>query len=295
MIDDPFFVVGPASLSFSGGRTSAYMLWRVLQAHGGRLPDDIVVTFANTGKEREETLRFVHECGSRWGVRINWLEWRSGKPGFEEVGFNSASRKGEPFAALIASKQRLPNWQERWCTGYLKVKTMHAFNTSIGRKLGEFAEVIGLRYDEGSRILTGEAAATKSGRRVVYPLGDAGITKSDVMAFWRQQPFDLGLKPHQGNCDLCFLKGRGLRKRIIRDDPKAADWWAEQERLTDGFFDRRDRVQKLVAEVADTPEFDLDGVAPEYDAECGDSCGGDSLVEIGALQAFYERRHIAAE
>jgi hypothetical protein len=51
-------------VSFSGGRTSAYMLWRALQAYGGKLPDDHVVAFANTGKEREETLRFVHECGA---------------------------------------------------------------------------------------------------------------------------------------------------------------------------------------------------------------------------------------
>lgn len=289
-MSDQFQIAGPASISFSGGRTSAYMLWRIVQAHGGALPDDVVVTFANTGKEREETLRFVHECGSRWGVRIHWVEWRPGKPGFEEVGFNSASRRGEPFAALIASKKRLPNWQERWCTGYLKVKAMHAFNASLGRELGSFAEVIGLRDDEGPRILTGEAAAKKSGRRVAYPLADAGITKPDVMAFWRRQPFDLQLKPHEGNCDLCFLKGRGLRKRIIRDNPDVADWWLEQERLTAGFFDRRDRVAELVAEVHRNPELQFVEEAAEYDTECGDSCGGDSPWELDFLQREYERR-----
>ncbi len=64
-MSDPFHITGPALISFSGGRTSGYMLWRILQAHGGTLPDDVYVTFANTGKEREETLRFVYECGSR--------------------------------------------------------------------------------------------------------------------------------------------------------------------------------------------------------------------------------------
>jgi 3'-phosphoadenosine 5'-phosphosulfate sulfotransferase (PAPS reductase)/FAD synthetase len=74
---NPFLVQGPAVISFSGGRTSAFMLHEILAAHGGALPSDIIVGFANTGKEREETLRFVHECGSRWNVDIHWIEWRN--------------------------------------------------------------------------------------------------------------------------------------------------------------------------------------------------------------------------
>ncbi len=63
MNGNPYLITGPALISFSGGRTSAYMLWQILAAHGGQLPDDVHICFANTGKEREETLRFVHECG----------------------------------------------------------------------------------------------------------------------------------------------------------------------------------------------------------------------------------------
>lgn len=61
---NPYFITGPALISFSGGRTSGYMLRHILDAHDGTLPDDVVVTFANTGKEREETLRFVHDCAT---------------------------------------------------------------------------------------------------------------------------------------------------------------------------------------------------------------------------------------
>ncbi len=61
---DPFLISGPAVISFSGGRTSAYMLWRILRAHGGALPDDVVVCFANTGREMSATLDFVRECGA---------------------------------------------------------------------------------------------------------------------------------------------------------------------------------------------------------------------------------------
>src|SRR4051812_1905322 len=102
LIGNPFAITRPALISFSGGRTSAFMLWNIIQAHGGALPDEVVVAFANTGKEREETLRFVHACGVRWSVNIHWLEWRPMPQRFEEVGFNSAARAGEPFEGLIA-------------------------------------------------------------------------------------------------------------------------------------------------------------------------------------------------
>lgn len=55
---DPFKITEPTCISFSGGRTSAYMLWRVLQSNGG-LPKEAIVCFANTGKEDEATLQFV--------------------------------------------------------------------------------------------------------------------------------------------------------------------------------------------------------------------------------------------
>lgn len=268
-MSDPFRVEGPARISFSGGRTSAYMLHRILDAHDGVLPGNAVVAFANTGKEREETLRFVHECGVRWGVKIHWLEWRA--DGFEHVGFNSASRNGEPFAQLLKGKSFLPNWQARFCTQHLKVEVLNGFAAELGWVPGEYSEVIGLRYDEGMRVMRGLENADKRGIRCVYPLSKAKVTKADVMAFWAMQPFDLGLEPWEGNCDLCFMKGRGIRKRIIADDPTRADWWAAQEAMTGGFFDRRDRYAALAAEVKQSPTlFEPDDF--EHDAECGLHC-----------------------
>ncbi len=37
------------------------------------LPSDAIVCFANTGKEEEATLQFVHDCAKNWGVEIHWL------------------------------------------------------------------------------------------------------------------------------------------------------------------------------------------------------------------------------
>lgn len=73
---NPFRIEGPAVISFSGGRTSGLMLRRILDAHDGALPPDVFVVFANTGKERGETLDFVRDCAVHWDVRIRWVERR---------------------------------------------------------------------------------------------------------------------------------------------------------------------------------------------------------------------------
>jgi len=273
----PYLIDGPAVISFSGGRTSGYMLFKIVEAYGGELPSDIVVAFANTGKEREETLRFVHECGVRFGVRIRWLEWRDISVGYEEVGYNSASRMGEPFDALIRKKKRLPNWQERWCTSFLKLKPLFGLAATFGWAAGQYAEVVGLRNDEGLRIFKGMANAEKNGHRMLYPLARAKVDKATVMEFWSRMDFDLGLEPHEGNCDLCFMKGRGIKKRIIRARPDLAGWWSDKEsqqkgKQERGWFDRRDSIAGLAEEVRRAPDFFDESDGYEHDVECGLHC-----------------------
>jgi hypothetical protein len=95
-----------------------------------------------------------------------------------------------------------------------------------------------LRADEPRRVARMREATQKRQDRwdVALPLADAGVTLLDVNEFWSRQQFDLRLRPHEGNCDLCFLKGIGKRRQIIRDRPDLAEWWIEQERRTGGTF-----------------------------------------------------------
>lgn len=220
---DPFLVRGPAVIGFSGGRTSAYMLWRIIQAHGGTLPDDVVVAFDNTGREMEATLNFIARCASEWGVHVVWLEFRRrAQDGYEIVSHNSASRNGEPFTALIAAKHMLPNPMMRFCTEELKIRTTRRWVKAV---LGwsTWTEVIGLRADEPRRL-----AKMRPG--VVAPLAVAKITKPDVLEFWATQPFDLELAgPWEGNCDGCFLKSRAAKMRMFRDHPARMAWWPKTE------------------------------------------------------------------
>ncbi|WP_244101674.1 hypothetical protein [Burkholderia ambifaria] len=78
---------------------SAYLLFLLLKANGG-LPPGAIVLFCNTGKEEEATLVFIREIAWRWGVPVIWLEYRD-DGGFEVVTFETASRHGKPYEAVV--------------------------------------------------------------------------------------------------------------------------------------------------------------------------------------------------
>jgi len=234
---DHFKIEGPAAISFSGGRTSGYMLWRILQAHGGTLPDDVKVIFANTGKEMPETLDFVRDCGTHWNVPITWVEYRAktgeGKQ-YAIVDYETASRDGEPFAALIDDRKYLPNPVARICTVELKVRVMHRYIKSM---LGfeEWTSCIGMRADEQRRVAKLSNQFEGSHETRIAPLAMAGLTVADVSEFWGSQTFDLKLpnmngRTMHGNCDLCFLKGANQIYSLIKEEPRRAIWWMNQEK-----------------------------------------------------------------
>ena len=228
---NPYRVPRPAVISFSGGRTSAYMLKKIVDAYGGRLPAGLFVAFANTGMERSETLDFVDICGREWGVAIAWLEFLWDAPHRTRiVDYRTASRNGEPYAALIDRKGFVPNVTLRACSGTLKRDRIESYARHwLGLK--RWHSVIGLRADEPRRVWRMRAmnCGSRTGARAVLPLADAGVRQADVVDWWKKQPFDLGIPSYAGNCDLCYLKGRAKLIRLIREDPTLADWWIEQE------------------------------------------------------------------
>jgi 3'-phosphoadenosine 5'-phosphosulfate sulfotransferase (PAPS reductase)/FAD synthetase len=250
---DPFKIDSPTCISFSGGRTSAYMLWRVLQSNNG-LPEEAKVCFANTGKEDEATLRFVDRCSKEWDVPITWVEYQNAeetKDRFKVVTFETASRNGEPFEAIIRKRNYLPNPVSRFCTVEMKVRAIHRYLKSIGWT--EWESMLGIRADEQRRLAKIGNQDYGKHEEKVAPLGRSGVTKEMVGEFWRNQSFDLELPningiTYHGNCDLCFLKGASQIFSLISEKPERAVWWAKMETLAlalaskpDGAVFRKDR------------------------------------------------------
>ncbi|WP_207510436.1 phosphoadenosine phosphosulfate reductase domain-containing protein [Longitalea luteola] len=213
-------------ISFSGGRTSAFMTHWLLQNKSGQF--EMMVVFANTGKEREETLQFVDQCDKILGFQVHWIEAvTSLEPGkgvsARKVDFNNASRKGEPFESFI-QKHGIPNLGAPKCSRELKAYAIRAYARSLGWK--KYYTGIGIRYDEAGRI----NLRTAKHERLVYPLAQwLKVTKSDVNLFWSRQAFDLQLKSYEGNCDLCWKKSNRKLITILKENPHLADWWREME------------------------------------------------------------------
>jgi len=249
------------------------MLHHIIQAHGGTLPDDVLVTFANTGKERPETLDFVRDCGEHWDVDIHWLE-RDPKTKFREVYYEKAAREGEPFADLIKSKKYLPNPVARFCTGELKIKVISLFALAQGFDDG-WSNVVGLRHDEPSRVAKMKARNEVDKWDNDMPMDTAKLTKRDVAAFWYGQNFDLGLPningtTPMGNCDLCFLKGAATLQGIMRANPGASDWWQKQEAEIGLFRSDRPSYAAMQKAVDDQDEFDFGDADSLGDCFCTD-------------------------
>jgi len=229
----PYRITGPALINVSGGRTSAFMLRKILDAHNGVLPDDCRATFQNTGLEHPATLEFLREIEQRW-CPITWLEYerRDDGHGFKIVNFDTASRTGEPFDQLIGAKRMLPNPVMRFCTGELKIRTGNRFAASLGWE--HWTRIVGLRADEPRRVANMKGYTSRED--VECPMAVAGHEHRDVLNFWKQQEFDLKLPGGDnsyGNCSLCFLKSKDRTVRIMRANPELADWWVRQEQRQD--------------------------------------------------------------
>jgi 3'-phosphoadenosine 5'-phosphosulfate sulfotransferase (PAPS reductase)/FAD synthetase len=235
----------PRVISNSGGRTSGYMT--LLEMERGLSSTDYVI-FCNTGKEREQTLRFVYQQEKLLGVPVIWLEYcRFNK--WKRVSYETASRErhdkpGGPFAALLQKRKFVPNPLTRFCTQELKIRVIRDFMISQGHRPTGWINIVGIRADEPRRHANGKESSD-SLFEVEHPLYHAAITKRDVRKFWAQMPFDLQLQEHEGNCDLCYLKGKAKLLDLIHNDPEEAQWWIDAEEATGGTFSKRDSYTDL--------------------------------------------------
>ena len=111
----------------------------------------------------------------------------------------------------------------------------------------KFISFLGLRHDEQMRVQRIKAGRQRNEREefehIYMPLNDLRISKSDVLNFWGNQNWDLGLDDNTNlsNCVYCFLKGSAALRRVHdhmtnteakldgKTKPSTLDWWKNLE------------------------------------------------------------------
>jgi hypothetical protein len=217
------------AISFSGGRTSAVMTKICLEKY--KDTHEILVTFANTGCEHPDTLRFVNACDIHWGFGTVWLEAEvNPEKGVgvrhKVVTFGTASRNGEPFEEVI-KKYGIFNQVRPACTNRLKSEVMESFLRSKGFLRGKrinYDTAIGIRADEIDRM-----SIRRKEQRFVYPLVDEGWTKQMVVEYMKQFDWDLRIPEHLGNCVWCWKKNLRKLLTLAQDHPEVFNFPKKME------------------------------------------------------------------
>lgn len=274
-------------ISFSGGRTSAYMTKWLLE----NKPDstEVVVIFANTGEENEATLDFVDNCDKAFNFNVVWVEAEVqdglGKgTRHRVVDYETATRPNTedgPFEQVIR-KYGITNKAFPACTRELKLRPMTSYVRSLGWASGDYWTAIGIRADEIDRMST-----SAESNKICYPLVKAGIKKQDIIDWWSEQPFDLRLPEHLGNCQWCWKKSRRKLLTLVMEDPTVFDFphrmekkypfaGAGKTREPRKFFRGHTSTSNLFVEacLTDFEEFSDPNFNPPLDMTdgCGDSC-----------------------
>jgi len=243
-------------ISFSGGETSAFMtqwLWRHKQDEY-----EMIVVFANTGQENEETLDFVEKFGRYYNIPITWVEAKVIH--VERIGtqhkivdyytatrmYDWKKRDDTPFEEII-KKYGIPNPSHPHCTRELKQAPINSYAKSIG--WSKYYTAIGKRVDEFDRM-----NEKSKEHKLIYPLIDMQrMTKPMINFFWKNMPFRLELEGWQGNCGSCWKKSFPKLYKIAKQNPAILEFNKEME-IKYGNYIPQSRL-KLMQERGETPKL----------------------------------------
>lgn len=216
-------------ISFSGGLTSGYMTHWLMQNYSDVY--EFIITFANTGLEKNETLDFVNNCDKYLGFKTVWLEsvvhheHRVGTT-HKIISYETATRNHTLFENMI-EKYGIPNMVYKHCTRELKIRPMNSYLRSLGLKPKDIPTAIGIRDDESRRC-----SKDAENENLIYPLVDwKKTTKEEVHAFWAKQDFTLGLEEHDGNCIMCFEKSFPKLMKQLDSHPELLEFHLRMEKM----------------------------------------------------------------
>ncbi|AZF88604.1 phosphoadenosine phosphosulfate reductase family protein [Vibrio phage P23] len=197
-------------VSFSGGRTSAYLCYLMKEKYG----DDVDFVYMDTGAEHPKTYEFIRNVNREFDLNLTCLRTDFDTPmgkgnKYKVVDISEIDPDLRPFSEMIA-KYGVPYIGGMFCTDRMKLVPFTKYcNEKYGK--GNYETWLGIRADEPKRL------SEKKGIRYLAEISD--FEKEDVIDFWSKMPFDLGINEWLGNCVFCPKKSNLKLAAAQRDEP----------------------------------------------------------------------------
>ena len=203
-------------VSFSGGRTSAYLVISAIELFG---VENVDVVSMDTGAEHPMTYEFIRQFHAYitevYGLEITYLRTNFDSPlgqgnSYHVLGVDRIKADLKPFADMV-NKYGVPYIGGMFCTDRMKLVPFTKYcNEKYGR--GNFETWLGIRADEPKRL------TEKKGIRYLAEISD--FEKEDILEFWSKMPFDLDIPEWLGNCVFCPKKSNLKLAAAQRDEPE---------------------------------------------------------------------------
>lgn len=210
-------------VSFSGGRTSAYLVYLMEKKRKSGEVDAVDYIFMDTGAEHPKTYEFVKNCVEHFEIDLTCLRTkvnpeRGVGTTYNVVSIDDCRCDLKPWRDY-ASKYGVPQVPFADCTKELKITPYEKYVKDHYEK-GEYTTWLGIRADEPKRLTPKEG--------IKYLADISHFDKQDIFNWWQRQPFDLEIESEWlGNCVFCLKKGISRIALAARDEPELAKAWSE--------------------------------------------------------------------
>lgn len=202
-------------VSFSGGRTSAYLVYLMEQKrlHEGW---DVNYVFMDTGAEHPKTYDFIRNLVKYWRINLTCLRVKInpilGKGNeYVEITLSDLRHDLEPWFEMV-KKYGTPSAVSPYCTSRMKTEPHDKYcKNRFGVEGKDFTTWLGIRSDEQRRI--------KNRKGIRYLAELSNFEKKDVIEWWSNQEFDLEIPEWSGNCVFCIKKSFGKLALAARENP----------------------------------------------------------------------------
>tara|TARA_R110000782_G_scaffold263650_1_gene356393 strand:+ start:57 stop:947 length:891 start_codon:yes stop_codon:yes gene_type:complete len=222
-------------VSFSGGRTSAYLCKVMIDTFGR---ENVDFVYMDTGAEHRKTYEFIKKVNNQFQLNLICLRGDFTKPlgdgvGYNVVDINSLKPDLKPFKSMM-SKYGVPYIGGMFCTDRMKLKP---FKKYCDDKYGKnnYETWLGIREDEPKRLNLKPL--------IKYMAEISDFDKQDVLNWWESikfkhykickfknkktikvfyhVKFDLDLNEWSGNCEFCPKKSNLKLAASAKDEPES--------------------------------------------------------------------------